>query len=119
MAVTVLVQLVLVPRYGAEGAAVGACAGLLFHNCLKQVGLRMATGIRPFEARYRSTYVAIVSATFAILAAHWLMPDKPLVVLAVAGVESILLMLMSKHVLRISDVFPEVRRVPLVGALLA
>jgi len=109
----------LIPRYGAIGAAAGASAGLMVHNLLKQVGLRLVTGLSLFDVRYSGTYVAIGLATISVLLTHWALPGRPFVVLTVATVVSIALFLRCKRVLRVSDVFPEVRRVPLIGALLA
>jgi O-antigen/teichoic acid export membrane protein len=117
--VTVGLELVLIPRYGALGAAWGAAGGLIVHNVLKQAGLRLATGISLFDARYRSIYAALAAATTALVIVNWALPDQPWLVLSLAAVASIALFVRCRHALRVSDVFPEVRRVPIIGALLA
>src|SRR5207237_8707131 len=53
--VIVLFNLLLIPRYGAVGAAVATCAGLIAQNLLRQLTLwRAGSGISFFEKRFVS-----------------------------------------------------------------
>jgi O-antigen/teichoic acid export membrane protein len=46
------INFVLIPRYGALGAAVGTAATLVIYNLLNHAGLLLGTGINLFERRY-------------------------------------------------------------------
>ena len=47
-AVNITLALILIPKYGALGAAIGTTAAMIIHNILKQSGLRMAAGAANF-----------------------------------------------------------------------
>src|SRR5690606_27485633 len=59
----VLVNLALIPAYGAVGAAIGTCVTLIGHNVLKQWALRRGTGISIFDPAHRRVYVTIIGVT--------------------------------------------------------
>ncbi len=110
----VALNLVLIPRFGAVGAAVGTCATLVVHNLLKQAGLRKGTGIGVFDREHARVYAAI-GATAAVLVALnlALTPGAP-VALALVAIASVLLVRITRETLRIGDTFPELLRVPLL-----
>jgi hypothetical protein len=77
---------VLVPRYGALGAALATALSLVLHNGLKQVGLRRCLGSALPPAAFRTAFVGIavavaVLAVVRAVAGHALVPS----LLAVAG----------------------------------
>jgi O-antigen/teichoic acid export membrane protein/glycosyltransferase involved in cell wall biosynthesis len=114
----VLACVLLVPRFGALGAAVATSGTMIVHGVLKQVGLA-AAGVRPFELRVAPLYVAIGVATVAVLMAQSVLPRQSTVPLVLAAAVSLALVLTSRHTLRVAETFPEVRRVPLLRALFA
>ncbi|MGH2521916.1 MAG: flippase, partial [Anaerolineales bacterium] len=63
--------LLLIPRYGALGAALGTCIALVAHNVLKQAGLRLGTGINLFEWRYFRVYLIITLGALGLLLVQW------------------------------------------------
>src|SRR5207237_8119577 len=63
------VNLLLIPRYGALGAAIGTAATLVAYNVFKQIGLWLATGVTPFDRRYTKLYSGIAVVAAALLAA--------------------------------------------------
>ena len=65
-------NLILIPRYGALGAAIGTTVTLVVHNVLKQAGLRLATGINIFEWSMFRVYVIIGGA----IAGWWSSPPS-------------------------------------------
>ena len=69
----VAINLVLIPPYGAVGAAVGTCATLVVHNILKQAGLRKGTGIGVFDREHLRVYGAIVVTALLLLAVQVLL----------------------------------------------
>lgn len=108
------INLILIPRYGAFGAAVGTCATLLAHNILKQVGLRFGTGIRLFEWRYLKIYLSLTAGTLTVLLIQWLTPLPMVADFIVAAAVSVLVVGMNRKALNVGETFPEVLRIPFV-----
>jgi O-antigen/teichoic acid export membrane protein len=61
-------NLLLIPQYGALGAAVGTTITLIIFNILKQAGLGMGTGISMLDRRYLRVYIIIAITAFGLLA---------------------------------------------------
>jgi O-antigen/teichoic acid export membrane protein len=118
VAVSLMATLVLIPRYGALGAAAGTCVAMVAHNILKQVGLRVGTGINLFEWRYLRGYLVIMGGA-AGLWGLTLLPDVPAIVSLGLGVlVSWLVFRCCRHLLDVADTFPEILRVPFARQLL-
>jgi O-antigen/teichoic acid export membrane protein len=117
-ATAVLANLALVPSYGAFGAAVATAGTMIVHGLLKQVGLGV-TGVRLFERRFAPVYLAIAGFAIALAASRWIVPAQSFVLLPVAIALSVLLVVASRRTLMVAETFPELRRVPLLRALLA
>lgn len=117
--ITVALHGVLIPRYGAVGAGIAAASGMVVHNILKQMGLRLATGVSLFDGRYRSLYAAIATATVLLVAVRVFAPPNPTLVIGLACAIALGLLVAGRRALRVAEIFPEVRRVPLLRALLA
>jgi O-antigen/teichoic acid export membrane protein len=118
-----LLTLVLVfwaaPRYGAWGVAAATSVSMVLHNVLKQLGLRLATGVTLFDTRYAAFYLGLAACAAGLMSANWLLSDSPIAVVLLTVVASGSVLFFSRRVLKIADVFPEIRRVPLLRALLA
>jgi O-antigen/teichoic acid export membrane protein len=113
----VAVNLALIPSYGAVGAGVGTCVTLLGHNFLKQWALRRGTGISLLDRRHARVYGSIVVATL-LLGLIALAVDLPaLAAVALALVASVAVVRINRSELRVSDTFPELARVPLLGRM--
>jgi O-antigen/teichoic acid export membrane protein len=117
--VTALLVFWAAPRYGVWGVAAATSASMVLHNVLKQLGLRLATGVTLFDPRYAGFYLAVSASAAGLMALNWLIPANPVVVLFVTAVASVALLILSRRVMKIADVFPEIRRVPFLRALLA
>jgi O-antigen/teichoic acid export membrane protein len=108
----VTLALILVPPFGAVGAAVSILVTYIFYNALKQIVLRRVSGVPVFDMRYVSTYIAIV-VTAVVMALIVVVLDPPLIVsLAVAGVGSLAVLAFGRSSLRIGETFPELLRFP-------
>jgi len=116
---TIVMNLLLVPRYGAFGAAIATSAAMILHNVLKQTGLRFAAGVSVFDRKYASFYLVMGLCAGALVVAEWLMPDRPVLVLSLAGVASLVSLVLCKRSLRVPEIFPEVLRVPVLRVLFA
>jgi O-antigen/teichoic acid export membrane protein len=112
-------NILFVPTFGAIGAAVATCITMVLGNVMKQFGLRFATGVSLFDSRYGSSYVAITACAAGLVAVQWMMPNQPLIVLSLAAVASLIALQLCKRVMKVAEIFPEVLRVPVLGAWLA
>jgi O-antigen/teichoic acid export membrane protein len=117
--VNVVLNLALIPRYGALGAGVATAATMIGHNVLKQTGLRRGTGISIFNRRHGAVYLVIVAATAALGLAEWAVRPGPLLALAMVAVVSCGVLALSRRSLLVADMFPELLRVPVLRRLVA
>lgn len=115
--VNIGLNLLLIPPYGALGAAIATGATLVAHNVLKQYGLRMA-GIDVFAGRYVRVYTSIVAATLVLLVIQVLFAPPVVVVLGLAAVASLAVFSVNRRLLDVTDTFPELRRLPIIGRLI-
>lgn len=109
------VNLILIPRLGVIGAAIGTTATLCLHNVLKQLGLWRYTGWPLFRAKYAFLYSGLAGVALALLGLQALLPASLLVALPLATVVSLLALWVSRGLLEVDVLFPEARRLPLVG----
>jgi O-antigen/teichoic acid export membrane protein len=116
---SISLNLVLIPRYGPMGAAVGTAITLSAYNMLKQFGLRLGSGIRLFELRYLPLYLTIVGGAGSLFLVQYFIPASIMIALPVATVASALVLVVGRRELDIGETFPEVRRIPLLGPWLA
>jgi O-antigen/teichoic acid export membrane protein len=117
-AANVSINLVLIPRYGALGAAVGTSGTLLIYNILKQAGLRLGTGISLFERRYWSVYGLIALGVVGLLLIQVLLSPPILISFGLAAIVSLAVVGLNRRALDVGQMFPEVLRFPLVRWLL-
>ena len=116
--VNVVLNLVLISRYGALGAAASLMSTLVVHNLLKQAALSRSTGIRFFDWHYARVYLIIAVCSGSLLAAQLLARPPLPVGLALAAVASALVLLLNRSLLEVDETFPELRRIPGIGLLL-
>lgn len=107
--INLAVNLTLIPRYGAFGAAIGTTSTLLIFNVLKQIGLR-GTGIKVFDMEYARVYGVILLATFGLLAIQSLLAPPIVVSFVVAALVSLIVLTLNRKELRLEQTFPELMR---------
>jgi len=111
--------LLLIPDYGAVGAAVGTTVTLVVHNIFNHVGLWVGgTGIRLLEWRFVSAYLTVVLLMVGLLTLQWLYHPPIYLGLALAAGVSLILIRVTRHVVSPKDVFPELLRISLLRRLL-
>jgi O-antigen/teichoic acid export membrane protein len=103
-------NLILIPRYGPLGAAIGTCSTLILHNFLKQAGLLLGTGVRLFRGRDLAVYASIALGAGFLLALQLLVSPPALVGFAAAVVVSLGVVAFSRKSLRAGEMFPELMR---------
>lgn len=117
VAVSLGLSLILIPRYGAIGAAIGTCGTLVAHNIFNHIGLKFATNINLFQWRYLRVYLSIVLGTLGLMLFQQLIFPPIYILLVLAGLVSLMVLLISRNVLNIEQTFPELLRFQLVRIL--
>lgn len=110
--------LILIPRYGAVGAATGSCISLVVHNLLKQTGLLLGTGVRLVDARYLRVYAVIVTAAVTLGLVQYLLAPSKYWSLALAAATSLAVLRACRDQLHADQMFPELLKLPLAARLL-
>jgi O-antigen/teichoic acid export membrane protein len=115
--VNVGLNLVLIPRYGALGAAIGTTGTVIAHNVLKQIGLRLGTGISLFQRSHARVYATIVLSAAGLLLAQLLLEPGFVAGLTLATLACLAVLAASRRSLRVGHTFPELMRFRLVRLL--
>ena len=119
LAVNLGLSFLWIPAYGALGAALATLGSLVFHNIMKQLGLRAATDIPLYSSEYAAIYAYIVvGAGMLFLCTRFLGPPLG-VELAIAAIVSVGVFALSRQRLSIRQIFPEVTAVPVLGRWLS
>lgn len=119
LAVNVALGLALIPRWGPMGAATAISVALVGQNIVKQWALHRHTGVRLLPASYVRLLAGVGLSLAVVVAVVRALDPSLWVGLLIVGPVSSLLLLFARPSLDIGATFPEVRRLPLVGALLA
>jgi len=112
--INLLVNLTLIPRYGAMGAAIGTMTTLILFNILKQIGLMLGTGIRVFDLNYLRVYLSIVVGAVGLLAIQAFFVLPLAVGFAITALVSLLVLRLNRRMLNLEVMFPELLRIPIV-----
>ena len=110
-------NLLLIPRYGALGAAIGTAGALVIHCILKQFGLRDGTGVSLFGLHYFKVYFIIAMSILGLLLAQITMSSFIYVCFPIAVLAFMILLRLSRQSLEIVRIFPELKRFSLVRRL--
>lgn len=111
--------ILLIPRYGALGAAIAASSTLILHNILNQAGLGLTTNISVFDWHYLRTYLSIILGSAVLLIVQAIAAPPVFVSFALAGIVSLVLVYINRDVLDVAQTFPELLRLPFMRHLLA
>jgi len=111
------INLLLIPIYGAVGAAVGTCVTMIAHNIFKQIGLRFGTGISMFEWRYLKVYILIFLSAVGLLLIQTLTSSHIYIGLPLVGLVSLFVLLSTRKSLNVGQMFPELLRFSLARRL--
>lgn len=117
-AMSLALNLMLIPRFGTMGAAVATTCSLIGFNLLKQAGLRRGTGISVFDRRSVGVYATIALAAIALVIARFILNPGLIVSLVLTGVASIAVLALSRRALDVTEAFPEILRLPFARRIL-
>ncbi len=107
-----LLALWLIPAYGAVGAALSTAGTLIVHNLFKQAGLRLAAGLEIFSWSYLSFYLILAGAALGLTGALVLARSHLMAAIVVAAAVSALVLTATRKQLALTEVFPELSRLP-------
>lgn len=107
--VNIGVNIILIPRYGPLGAAIGTCGTLIAHNILKQAGLRFI-GVGLFRRADLRVYISIAVAAAALLVLQLALDPPAIVAFVCAALASLIVLALSRSSLRAAQTFPELMR---------
>lgn len=113
-----MVNLYLIPRYGAVGAAAGATVVLIGYNLLLQLGLGQIPKFKAFDRSYLSMYATAALGASGLLVFQLVTPSGLAITVPLALCTSLALFLVSRKKLNVAATFPELYRVPFMRALL-
>ena len=119
MFVSVGLHLILIPRFGAVGAAIGTCGTLIIYNILNHLGLKFATQIRLFPWSYLRVYASIVVGTILLAVVQTLFSPPIYLGLILVAFISLVVLLLNRNVLNIEQTFPELLRIQFIRFLFA
>jgi O-antigen/teichoic acid export membrane protein len=119
MVINVALNLILIPAYGALGAAIGTTTTLIGYNVLKQVGLRAGTGVRLLVGEAVRPFVAVGVAAAALLLLHPVVRHHGGASVVIAGLASVAVVAMTYRSLDVTRTFPEFSRLPGIRRLVA
>jgi O-antigen/teichoic acid export membrane protein len=117
LAIGIASAFLLIPRYGAWGAAVSMTLSLVLGNALRQVGLKgLAPGV--VERWMVGPYAAMVAGVVATaLLQRWLGVGF-LLALLLSAVVSVGVLVVTLPYLDVAHTFPELLRIPVAGGIL-
>lgn len=118
MLVSVTLAGLLIPRFGALGAAIASASAMVLHNVMKQVGLCRATGMRFIEWRYMQVYAVLLCGAVGLWLVQLLVSTSLYVLLPLACLVSFFVLTLTRERLAVEETFPELLRVPVLGRLL-
>lgn len=109
----------LVPRYGATGAGVGALAASVIYNLLMQGGLRLWSELKVFDSHYVSVYLTIALSAGTLYLVRISNPITIWLALFSTACVSVLVLALSRTKLSVLETFPELLRVPFMRLIMA
>lgn len=113
-----LLNLWLIPRYGALGAAIATSGAIVAHNLLIHSGLLFGTGIDLFQWHHLKVYLSVIVATLCLLMLDTFYAPPVFLMIILIALTSLLLFVVNRGTLNIAHTFPEISRIPLLGKLL-
>jgi len=108
------INLLLIPRYGALGAAYGTCGTMIIHNVLKQLGLRLSTSVKFFERRHTKIYLSIALTSAGLFVIQQRTSAHIYISLVLVILASLFVVGLNRKSLKVEQTFPELLRFTLI-----
>ena len=114
MVISVGLSLILIPRYGPMGAALGTCGSLVLYNILNHIGLRSATRVDLFRMQFFRVYASVILGAVLLYVFQYLVSAPIFIDLILAGLISLIVLVINRRFLEVALTFPELLRFPIV-----
>lgn len=108
----------LAPRFVAAGVAAANCIALVTQNLLNQWALRSSIRTRFIDRACLRCYAVIAVGTAGLWGFQLLVSPGLIVGILAAAVMSCVVLLASRRALQLSETFPELRRIPVMGRMI-
>jgi O-antigen/teichoic acid export membrane protein len=118
VAVLVGVSVVLIPSMGALGAGIGTAVGQLSYTILKQAFVRVAVGVDSVDREHSEFYLTMGWVCAILVGVRLLTPDNLLIIVPAMLAGTAAVFMSARRSLSITETFPELGRVPLLGKIL-
>lgn len=115
--INLVANLLLIPRFGAIGAAVGTFITLMIFNTLKQAGLALGTGVNLLDMQYSRVYILIGLGALGLLLVQLGTSAPWYISIVLAGLVSLAILVLNRESLNVEETFPELLQLPLVPYL--
>lgn len=112
--------LLLIPRYGALGAAIANAATMVGQNIVNQIVLNktMDPAAGGHDRSYLRPYLVVAAMTAVLAGVNALFHPSFVVALVVAGAGTLIVLWLTRTSLQLAGTFPELSRVPLLRQLI-
>jgi O-antigen/teichoic acid export membrane protein len=117
MILNLVFALILIPKFGALGAAISTSAAMVMHNILKQAGLRLASGLSIFDWHYLSFYLILIASAAGLFLVQ-IVIQNIFILVALTAVVTFVIILISREKLKVEETFPELLKIPFMRAIL-
>lgn len=118
MVVALSSYFLFIPQYGAIGAALVYTLAHIINNLLYHNGMMKFVGIKGFESKYLPFYILILISAIGLGLLQLTFDLSLWLGLLVAALISLVLLRISAKQLEITEVFPELLRIPVLKKLL-
>lgn len=112
-------NLLLIPRHGALGAAISTTSTLIIYNFLMQMGLLPTSNFNLFDRRYLVVYLSIALSTGGLFLVQSFRSMSLFFDLLLVACMSVFVFSVTRKKLRIAETFPELLKMPLMRLILA
>ncbi len=109
----------LIPKYGALGAAIATTTAMILHNVFKQAGLRLASDLNIFEWKYFSFYLLIIVSALVLFGIQYFVSQSIYVLIPIATFISIAIFMISRDKLKVEETFPELMQIKFIRKIFA
>ncbi len=111
-------SLLLIPRYGAVGAALATSLTQVLLNLVRQFGMQRRVGIGGFAPEYVRMFVLFMLLTSGLALLGWLLPVPAPVCIVIALLASGVVWHLDRRRLQLETLFPELLRFSLARSIL-
>lgn len=117
--IDIALNMLLIPRLGALGAALATAAAAIIYNLLLQLGLFLTSKFNAFDRRYLSIYLTVALGALGLFVVQNFTPMNLYLALPLAAVVSLCVVATTNRKLRITETFPELLSLPFARQLLS